>query len=253
MSAAPPLSRTVTLSTPQGSLVTTVELGPGPARLVDLATVMQGLVDDVYQRACEHAARAGRRCTCGPSCGACCRQVVPVSLPEALRVADALEWLDPVRRSVARRRFRAVLDGLGTASLRRLEGELSRPVVAAPRLAREARSYLAAAQSCPLLGREQSCGIHPQRPLICREYGVTTPASWCAEPWAQPVVPLLPPSGASAVLARVVADLTGRRPRLRVLPNALAWSTQHAELAARTWPAAELLERLTAQLHTRPG
>jgi hypothetical protein len=57
--------------------------------------------------------------------------------------------------------------------------------------------YLAAKIPCPFLENE-SCGIHPIRPLICREYLVTSPPEFCAAPSVDRVegVPMpLKPSG----------------------------------------------------------
>jgi Fe-S-cluster containining protein len=34
---------------------------------------------------------------------------------------------------------------------------------------------------CPFL-EDESCSIHPDRPLVCREYLVTSPAELCAGP-----------------------------------------------------------------------
>jgi Fe-S-cluster containining protein len=39
---------------------------------------------------------------------------------------------------------------------------------------------------CPFL-EEGSCSIHPDRPLACREYLVTTPAEHCSQPTAETV------------------------------------------------------------------
>ncbi|MCC6539421.1 MAG: YkgJ family cysteine cluster protein, partial [Bryobacterales bacterium] len=46
--------------------------------------------------------------------------------------------------------------------------------------------FFALGIACPFLENE-SCSIHPDRPLICREHLVNTPAEWCAEPDRHPI------------------------------------------------------------------
>lgn len=43
------------------------------------------------------------------------------------------------------------------------------------------RDYFALGVPCPFL-EDESCSIHPERPLVCREYLVTSPAEHCARP-----------------------------------------------------------------------
>jgi len=40
--------------------------------------------------------------------------------------------------------------------------------------------------ACPFL-EEESCSIHPDRPLSCREYLVTSPAEYCSRPTAETI------------------------------------------------------------------
>ena len=47
-------------------------------------------------------------------------------------------------------------------------------------------------QHCPFL-EEESCSIHPDRPLVCREYLVTSPAELCAGPTQEGVTPVAVP------------------------------------------------------------
>ena len=45
---------------------------------------------------------------------------------------------------------------------------------------------------CPFL-EDESCSIHPERPLVCREYLVTSPAELCAGPKQEGVTPVAVP------------------------------------------------------------
>jgi Fe-S-cluster containining protein len=53
-------------------------------------------------------------------------------------------------------------------------------------------AYFAQRIPCPFL-EDESCSIHPERPLVCREYLVTSPAELCAGPAQEGVTPVAVP------------------------------------------------------------
>ena len=147
----------------------------GPAAVLP---VLQTLWTTIEADLVEGVERQGRRISCGPSCGACCRQLVPISRIEARHLADLVEALPEPRRSAVRERFAEALRRLEEAGL--LE-TLRRPESLGP----DDRSPLGMAYfrlgiPCPFLEQE-SCSIHADRPLACREYLVTSPAENCAQ------------------------------------------------------------------------
>jgi Fe-S-cluster containining protein len=123
------------------------------------------------------AAGNGREVTCRVGCGACCRQLVPVSVPELRHLAGVLAE-HPQSDRIALR-YDALQDKLRATGLydpvREVAG-LSRDAVA--RLARE---YFRLDVSCPFL-EEGQCLIYSDRPLACREYLVTSAAVECGRP-----------------------------------------------------------------------
>ena len=84
---------------------------------------------------------------CGPRCPYCCHIRVTASPPEVLLVADHLRRTWPAERLAALRRKLANLDGLTRG--------------------RDAETREAMRLPCPLLV-DNSCGIHPVRPISCR-------------------------------------------------------------------------------------
>ncbi len=154
-------------------------------------TIEAGLVEDVE--------RQGRRISCGPGCGACCRQLVPISRIEARRLAELLEELPEPRRSAVRNRFAEAIRRLDEAGL--LEA-LRRPesLGADDRLPL-GLDYFQLGIACPFL-EEESCSIHPDRPLACREYLVTSPAENCANPTRDNIEGVSMPLRLSGKLAR---------------------------------------------------
>lgn len=147
-----------------------------PAGLVaveDVLPILNGLSSLFATRATERAEAEGREISCRAGCGACCRQLVPVAPAEARALARLVEAMPEPRREQVRRRFDAALDVLEPLGLmQRLdENPGERQVVA--------REYYEAGVPCPFL-EDEACSIHADRPLVCREYLVTSPPDLCA-------------------------------------------------------------------------
>ncbi len=155
----------------------TVPSAPVPA--TGVVPALQGLVNAVVA-----AAEAGKPVSCRKGCGACCRQLVPVSRTEAERLLGVVEALPARRREALAARFATaeeILEGAGLADCRRQKSDRELSL-----------AYFALRIPCPFL-EEESCSIHPERPLVCREYLVTSPAELCAGPAQEGVTPVAVP------------------------------------------------------------
>src|SRR5262245_6458524 len=74
--------------------------GPaGPVGPRDLLPVLHGLAEVVTAAAVRQVEQQGRSVSCRKGCGACCRQVVPVSPSEARDLARLVAALPEPRRS----------------------------------------------------------------------------------------------------------------------------------------------------------
>jgi Fe-S-cluster containining protein len=144
----------------------------------DMIPALQGLVNAVVS-----AAEAGQPISCRKGCGACCRQLVPISRTEGERLLDLVEAMPKERRSKIKRRFSAAEAILEPAGFGRRSGMTDREL---------STSYFALGVPCPFL-EEESCSIHVNRPLVCREYLVTSPAELCANPFHAGVTPVAVP------------------------------------------------------------
>src|SRR5262245_27199978 len=65
----------------------------GQMRLADLLPIAQQLANTVGQAAVEDVLERGQTISCKKGCGACCRQLVPVSQVEARRMRDVVNEL----------------------------------------------------------------------------------------------------------------------------------------------------------------
>lgn len=157
-----------------------VEVPQGAVTLRELLPVIQAMCGAVFSHSAAGLAKHGLAVTCGPGCGACCSQLVPISRPEALLLADFVHSLPPTRRTVIEDRFRRIVARLEESGLlaRLLAGFVERPLGLGA-LAELQRAYWPLGLACPFL-EDGSCSVYPHRPVICRQYSVTTPPERCA-------------------------------------------------------------------------
>lgn len=151
----------------------------GKVAFEDTLPVLQKLTDFIVDREAAVAETSGRTVSCRAGCGACCRQLVPISQAEARALVRLVAAMPDPRRARIRRRFEAALKALDASGL-----------LADIDAARESESgvvgdlgmrYFRQRIACPFL-EDDSCSIHPDRPLTCRQYLVTSPASNCQNP-----------------------------------------------------------------------
>jgi len=200
---------------------------PPTMRLADLARICVGFDQAIAEGAARASRRDGNPVSCRAGCGACCRQVVPVSPPEAWMLEDVVRAMPPNRREAVLARFESARSTLE----KRFDSR--HPLIAI------GDEYFALGIPCPFLENE-SCSIHPDRPTICREYLVTTPPELCTST-RSPIqfVPL--PMRISESLAEVAAKVLGTAPSWIALTRALAWAVENHEDGARTWDSRYLV------------
>ena len=168
---------TATLRLTVGDLriVHPISVPNGPIEAADAVPALQGLVNAVVA-----AAEAGKTVSCRKGCGACCRQLVPVSSSEGERLLRVVDSMPAGRRDALKARFAAAEAAITGAGLDQRQGRSDRELSVA---------YFALGIPCPFL-EDESCSIHQERPLICREYLVSSPPELCAGPTQEGVTPL---------------------------------------------------------------
>lgn len=171
------VSGQVKLSGDDWEIETRVTVPAGPTRARDLLPLFQAMSDAIVDAAVGVVEQQGGAISCKKGCGACCRMMVPISQVEARHIRQVVEELPEPRRTEIRARFadaRHRLDAAGlTDRLQHTEqwNENDYTEVAG--------AYFRLGIACPFL-EDESCSIHPQRPVTCREYLVTSPAEWCS-------------------------------------------------------------------------
>ena len=155
-----------------------------PHRMLPVFQQMSSAVVDACVKAVEDE---GKTISCKAGCGACCRQAVPISEVEAYQIAELVEALPEPRQTEIKARFAHALDHFRKIKwFEELVDIKDMAFAEDPDFSPEKFNdvitrYMKSDIACPFL-IDESCSIHPDRPLVCREYLVTSPAENCVAP-----------------------------------------------------------------------
>lgn len=204
------------------SLNASVQLPAGHTTLTQLLPIIQNLENAIVEKVGEAANAAGTPISCRAGCGACCRQMVPISIFEAEALTRWLATLPEDRQAVLRERFHRALSALRDAGVINaiLDEKWLLDQDSSTQLAID---YFHAGVPCPFLENE-SCSIHPIRPLSCREYLVTSPPELCQDPSVHSVSGVRLPIRLSRAIYLIGQQLTRERRGWIPLVFLLAWA-----------------------------
>jgi Fe-S-cluster containining protein len=227
-----------------------VPLRLGESTLSDLLPAARELTRQVTEKAVARARAAGKEVSCRAGCGACCRQLVAISVVEAQALAEYVASLPDERQAAVRARFADALRRLEAAGLLDpAEPRGARALLAADVAGRSetvhevARRYFKQGIACPFL-EDESCGVYEHRPLVCREYNVTSPAEQCSRLYEVGVDSLPTPVHMGEALAQTTRRVT--RTPLPMIPLVLSleWYEAGGEVLRRTHDGLDLLQTL---------
>ncbi len=216
----------------------------GQSRVADIVPLAQTLTSMAVDDAVEIERQKGNTVSCRAGCGACCRQVVPISEAEAIYISELVESMPARRRKIIKKRFQNALDKLKTAGvLDQFKPEnYPKDKKAGMQLAVD---YFKQGIPCPFLENE-SCSIHPDRPVTCREYMVISPASECAKLNLDKIKGIPIPVVVSDVLCRFGDGMGEEYPRYVPMIMALQWS-QRAKTRQTKFSSQKLIENFVRQ------
>jgi Fe-S-cluster containining protein len=231
-----------------------VPLPPAESTLLDLLPTARVLCHEATAAALEQARSQGKEISCRAGCGACCRQLVAISMIEAQSLADLVASMPPERQAILHERFAHVVARLEEAGLLDAnEPRGERSILAADLGSREAslqgvsRRYFQLQLACPFLENE-SCSIHEQRPVICREHHVTTPAENCARLYELNVDRVEPALRVGEALARTADKVGGHGSFMIPLALSLAYGEENGAALKVPRDGKKLFEALMGEL-----
>lgn len=204
---------------------------PVPALPVEpqaILPALQKLVSEVVALSVKALEGTNRTVTCKAGCAACCRQLISISDIEAYAIDAVIERMPQERRAHVLERFADAERQLAAIKppddiIEALNGP-DRDVFAI--------TYFKYGVACPFL-EDERCSIYSDRPLVCREYLVHTPAERCLKVGESGigVVPLSHPSKALFRMSTVRDKRTSTRVPLSLLPYWIARHPKTVKLA----------------------
>ncbi|MEZ4322063.1 MAG: YkgJ family cysteine cluster protein [Myxococcota bacterium] len=239
-----PLTIPLTLQTPDGPV--TVQIGTTEDK-VSVPSVMSAgatLSDALGEVAVRLAEKHGAPVQCRRGCGACCRQLVPVSPIEAFAVEEAFQSLPVEQQGRIRARIATTREALHESGLEeRLAhippGPAGRAVVL---------DYFALQLPCPFL-EDEACQIYASRPFACRDLLSASDPVHCEDPGGGQVrrVPVLMDMGRA--MRSVSAAVFGESEPPRIpLPQALAYAEEKRALRGTVARGVDLVKGLLSAL-----
>jgi len=245
-----PLIR-IDLKTPDWAVRASLSVPTEPAPIEAWLPFLHVLADKAAEAAGEAAERAGKRVSCRKGCAACCRQLIVISLVEAHALAKLVADMPEPRQSEIRARFAEAARRFAEISMakRDISGDPDSdefPLVESDDQ-RLGAAWFSRQIACPFLD-DETCGIHPSRPLVCREYQVTSPSAACSRLYRAPVERIETSVQLGQSLARATAEIAGVPSAMIPLVMALQWSDRiDAALSGRR-DAVGMLEILLGEI-----
>jgi len=238
-----PLSIPITLATPAGPLTVTVVSTEDKVPIPTAMGSAVALSNAMNTAAIGLAAQHGHPIQCGQGCGACCRQLVPVSPIEAFALSTALQAMPDDKRSRIEARIDHTLEQLQQTGL----ADQLEQIPAGPKGRAIVLDYFAAQLPCPFL-EEESCQVYEQRPFACRDLLVASDPKHCEDPGAGQVrrIPVFLDMGRAvrSLSAAAFGDITLQMP----LPVAISWAREHDELLGTVARGVDLVKGLISAL-----
>ena len=138
-------------------------------------------------------------------------------------LAAAVDAMPPSQRSTILARFDQANRQL---EARGLMARLRRPPEDADGQSELNREYFAAGIPCPFL-EGGACIVHGQRPTICREYHVVSPAERCDHPYEGGVEVVDVPDYMANLITTVLGEALETRVKVTPLTLGLDWVRDH--------------------------
>jgi Fe-S-cluster containining protein len=226
----------------------------GQQTVREVLPVARELAHNITGMAIEAAECQGRKISCRAGCAACCRQLVAISLIDAQALADLVASMPQERQAIVRSRFASNIRRLEEAGLldpnepkgsRALLGPELPTVEFAVRAV--ATRYFQQQIPCPFLENE-SCSIYSERPLVCREYHVTSPAEDCARLYEIGVECVELPVRMGDCLTHIAHQLSAARLETIPLVLALEWAEAHPGALVQKSDGLQMLQTLMSRI-----
>ncbi|MHC4754835.1 MAG: YkgJ family cysteine cluster protein [Planctomycetota bacterium] len=183
---------------------------------------------------------------CRKGCSACCRYLIPLSVPEVFRLRQEILSLPADKRKLILNRILESAELILQSGFRNFETTGTPGNFVLDHLG---KWYAELQLSCPLMD-ENLCIMYAERPTACREHIVTASASLCQlESFENPNVVEIPFS-INEALGQLAGELEGTEVEAVMLPLSVPWADDNLARSKRKWPTVMMVERFFGILKT---
>lgn len=213
-----------------------VEIPDGDIKLTYLIPWLYRLFDKIIEVELYNY----RDISCRKGCGNCCKQLVPLAIPEAFFLNDLINTFSHKMLVKIKHRFTKIIDIVKNEGL--LEN-LKNP----GKNIHIDIAYFNLAMECPFL-EDGICAIYQYRPFICREYYVTSDAAYCSNLEMDRIQKVKIKRNVGALIAAFSARLLGLQPAPVPLAIFPVWVKENASLETKKWPGIWLFTKIVDSL-----
>jgi Fe-S-cluster containining protein len=223
---------------------------------LDLLPAARELTMQVTAVVVDQARAKGREISCKAGCNACCRHFMTISVVEVLSLVDLVAALTPKQQRTIHQRFSDAVRRLESARLldpNRLKGLCNMTLDIEGEITRQdaayeiGKRYFELGIPCPFLEHEL-CSIYPDRPLVCREYHVTSPSENCANVYREKVDSVQPTVHMSRVLSRAANRIAATIPITIPLVLSFEWAEVNGEQLRQTYDGLDMFKTLIKEI-----
>jgi Fe-S-cluster containining protein len=233
------------LESPIGFLIPLdMEIPDAMITLGELVPSMHHLTDGIVSLAIANCAKTGKKISCKAGCSMCCSQLIPLSVPEVFFIMDKIRYLPKQQQMRTIDRFKEVYQVItDRGMMEKLEAITHTSMKSSADLSAVGREYFGLNCPCPFL-EDNRCAVYDFRPIICREYSVTSDAKNCADPFTKNVEILNLHESRINDLADVAQRVLSKPRTLVPLPLIFDWYQDNLRLSKVERSASELFEDL---------
>lgn len=211
------------------------------ARLSDITPLARALSAKLTLAVSDRLGAGGKSVPCCKGCPACCRYLVPLSVPEVFRLRqEVLAMPAEQGKSVLHSCLETAKKILDERPKDSDINELAQ-TKSQIQIRRLGRWYAGLKLPCPFLSNSL-CISYEQRPIACREHMVTGSAIFCDTEGTDESHIVQMPVSVLECLGELAAELEQSNIKAVMLPLALPWAQENLKRSRRTWPAVTMVE-----------
>jgi Fe-S-cluster containining protein len=213
-----------------------------PVRICDIIPVAQAICDKIINTMLASAKNLSLHIPCKKGCSLCCKNLIPLSAPEALWLDEEISRMPAHEQKVLHRSIEFARRKLLATKPPDFSQETSKGDIS--------NWYAGLNLTCPFLS-DNICDIYKSRPLACREH-IVTGTRHCEHGTKNTQV-LKPPVSVLEAVAQLCREFEEIQTDAIMLPIVVDWAESVKNTEPKTYYMSHLLGRLVEILEQQAG